>query len=106
MLLLLLPAIAVDLGDALDLTVFGTILVRFIDLPFLGILLLWRFMKTGIKKDATFQLLLAFLVEISPFGIIPTWTIFVIYTYSKDTSIGKKTIGKMEKLSKAKTISK
>ena len=104
LILILGAAITVDLIDAADLTGVGAILVRFIDIPTLGALWLWRILKhqAGPKKDPTFQLLLAFLVEISPIGIIPTWTIFVLYVYFQDTKLGKKTIGKAEKLTKVK----
>jgi len=106
MVIVLGAAITVDIIDALDLTGVGAILVRFIDIPTLGALWLWRILKhqAGPKKDPTFQLLLAFLCELSPFGIIPTWTIFVLYVYFQDTKLGKKTIGKVEKIAKAKSI--
>lgn len=104
MIIILGAAITVDIIDALDLTGIGAILVRFIDIPILGALWLWRILKhqAGPKKDPTFQLLLAFLVEISPFGMIPTWSIFVAYVYFQDTKLGKATVGKAQKLSKIK----
>lgn len=104
MIIILGAAITVDLIDALDLTGVGAILVRFIDIPTLGALWLWRIMKhqAGPKKDPTFAILMAFLVELSPFGMIPTWTIFVLYVYFQDTKLGKKTIGKVQKLAKIK----
>lgn len=106
MALILGAAITVDLIDALDLTGFGAILVRFIDIPTLGALWLWRILKhqAGPKKDPTFALLMAFLVEISPVGMIPTWTIFVLYVYFQDTKLAKKTLGKLptKKLKKLK----
>lgn len=103
-MLILGAAITVDLIDAADLTVFGAILVRFIDVPTLGALWLWRILKhqTGPKKDPTFLILSAFLVEISPIGMLPTWSLFVIYTYFQDTKLGQKTIGKVQKMTKAK----
>jgi len=106
MVIVLGAAITVDIIDALDLTGVGAILVRFIDIPTLGALWLWRILKhqAGPKKDPTFQLLLAFICELSPFGIIPTWTIFVLYVYFQDTKLGKETIGKVEKIAKAKSI--
>ena len=106
LILILGAAITVDVIDVLDLTGVAAILVRFIDIPTLGALWLWRILKhqAGPKKDPTFQLLLAFLCELSPFGIIPTWTIFVLYVYFQDTKLGKKTIGKVEKIAKAKSI--
>lgn len=102
LILILGAAITVDVIDILDLTGIGAILVRFIDIPTLGALWLWRVMKhqAGPQKDPTFQILLAFLVELSPFGIIPTWTIFVLYVYFQDSKLGKATIGKAEKATK------
>lgn len=102
--LVLGAALAVDLIDALDLTGVGAVLVRFIDIPTMGALWLWRVIKhqTGPKKNLTFQILMTFLVELSPFGMLPTWTIFVLYCYFKDTKLGKETIGRAEKLTKAK----
>lgn len=106
--LILGAAITVDIIDVLDLTGIGAILVRFIDIPTLGALWLWRILKhqSGPKRDPTLLILSAFLVEISPFGMIPTWTIFVAYTYFQDTKIGKKTIGKVQKVAKIKAKSK
>ena len=101
-------AITVDVIDVLDLTGVGAILVRFIDVPTLGALWLWRILKhqAGPKKDPTFLLLSAFLVELSPAGMIPTWTIFVVYIYFQDTRLGKKTIGKIKKITKLKKPAK
>jgi len=106
MVIVLGAAITVDLIDVLDLTGVGAILVRFIDVPTLGALWLWRILKTGRKKDPTFALLMAFIVEISPFGMIPTWTIFVAYVYFQDTKLGQKTIGKVQKIIKVKKVKK
>lgn len=106
MLIVLGAAITVDIIDALDLTGVGAILVRFIDIPTLGALWLWRIVKTGPRKDPTFALLAAFLVELSPAGMIPTWSIFVGYIYLQDTKLGKQTIGKAKKATKIKTKSK
>lgn len=98
-LIIFLPlAVIADICGVLDLTGFGAILVRIIDIPVLGILWLWRILKQGPgKQNYSFQLMLAFLVELSPFGIIPTWTTFVLYCCLKDTKLGKQTIGKLEK---------
>jgi len=95
-LIIFLPlAITADLLGILDLTGFGVILVRIIDIPILGILWLWRILKQGIKGQSySYQLMLAFLIELSPFGIIPTWTTFVLYCCFKDTKIGKRTISR------------
>jgi len=103
-LIVFLPlAITADLLGALDITGVGAIFVRIIDLPILGILWLWRILKQGPGKQSySYQLMLAFLIEMSPFGIVPTWTTFVLYCYFKDTKLGKQTIGKIEKLNKAK----
>ena len=104
LILILGAAITVDVIDAADLTGVAAILVRFIDIPTLGALWLWRVMKhqAGPKKDPTFLLLSAFLVEISPVGMVPTWSIFVAYIYFQDTKLGKKTIGKAQKLTQIK----
>jgi hypothetical protein len=101
-------AITVDLIDILDLTIIGGILVRFLDIPTLGVLWLWRILKhqAGPKKDPTFLLLLAFLVEISPAGMVPTWTLFVLYVYFQDTRLGKETIGRLPTKKIAKKIAK
>lgn len=105
-MLILGAAITVDAIDALDLTGVGAILVRFVDIPTLGALWLWRIMKSGPKKDPTFAILMTFLVEISPVGMIPTWTIFVAYVYIQDTKLGKATIGKAQKIAKIKQAKK
>jgi len=104
MVLILGAAITVDVIDVLDLTGVGAIIVRFIDVPTLGALWLWRILKhqAGPRKDPTFALLGAFLVELSPVGMVPTWTIFVAYVYFQDTRLGQKTIGKTQKLTKLK----
>ncbi|MBD3282520.1 MAG: hypothetical protein GF387_02850 [Candidatus Portnoybacteria bacterium] len=93
-------AITLDLIDILDFTGVGAILVRFIDIPTLGFIWLWRILKQqkGPKKDPTLKLLSAFLVEISPIGLIPSWSIFVIYVFFQDTKVGKKTISKAKKI--------
>ena len=102
MVIVLGAAIIIDVMDILDLTVIGAVIVRFIDIPALGTLWLWRILKhqPGPKKDPTFLLLSAFLVEISPAGMIPTWTLFVAYVYFQDTRLGKETIGKVQKITK------
>jgi len=101
-------AITVDAIDILDLTGVGAILVRLIDVPTLGALWLWRILKhqAGPKKNPTFLLLSAFLVELSPAGMIPTWTVFVVYVYFQDTKLGEKTIGKIQKITKLKKTAK
>jgi len=108
MVIILGAAITVDVIDVLDLTGIGAILVRLIDVPTLGALWLWRILKhqAGPKKNPTFLLLSAFLVELSPAGMIPTWTVFVVYIYFQDTRLGKKTIGKIKKITKLKKPAK
>lgn len=97
-------AAIVDLIDTAELTGILAFLTKPIDIPTLGFLWLWRISQSqaGPKKDVTFQILLAFMVELSPFGIIPTWTIFVAYVYFKDTKLGKQTIGKVQKITSVK----
>lgn len=104
MIIILGAAITVDIIDILDLTVVLGPFIRLIDIPTLGALWLWRILKhqPGPKKDPTFLLLSAFLIEISPFGMIPTWTIFVAYVSFQDTRLGQKTIGKVQKITKLK----
>jgi hypothetical protein len=108
MIIILGAALTVDIIDLLDLTGIGAIVVRFIDIPTLGALWLWRILKhqAGPKKDPTFLILTAFLVEISPVGMIPTWTLFVAYVYFQDSKLGQKTIGKLQKLAKIKKPTK
>ncbi len=102
-LLIFLPlAIICDAFGALDLTGFGAIIVRIVNFPILLMLWLWRTCKSGPKKNPTLQLLLTFLIEQSPFGIIPTWTISVLFFYFQDTKLGKKTIGKIKNSASAK----
>jgi len=95
-LIIFLPlAVTADICGALDLTGFGAILIRNIDIPVLGILWLWRILGQESKKQKqnySYQLMLTFLVELSPFGIIPTWTTFVLYCYFKDAKLGKQKI--------------
>ena len=81
-------AVAADAIDALDLTGWGAIIARGVDIPVLGLLWLWRINKHISdprinKKNPSFKMLLFFLAEISPFGIIPFWTAFVIYTWKE-----------------------
>lgn len=99
-LIIFLPlAVMADLLGVLDLTGFGAILVRIIDIPILGILWLWRILKQGPGKQSySYQLIFAFLVELTPIGIVPAWTTFVLYCCFKDTKLGKQTIGKMKKI--------
>lgn len=108
MVIILGAAITVDAIDVLDLTGIGAILVRLIDVPTLGALWLWRILKqqAGPKKDPTFLMLTAFLIELSPVGMIPTWTLFVLYVTFQDTKLGKKTIGKIQKITKLKKPAK
>ena len=105
--LILGAAITIDFIDVLDLTGWGAILVRFIDIPVLGALWLWRICKQGVspyKKNLTFQMLLVLLTEISPFGIIPAWTTFVIYIWIKEHKASKEMLeGTIKKI---KTIKK
>ncbi len=98
-LVMLIPAIIADALDALDLTGLGVIIARFIDIPVLGILWLWRLMKraSGHQKNPVYQIFLSYIVELSPFGIIPTWSCLVLYFYIQDTKIGKKVLSKLPK---------
>jgi len=104
MMLVLGIALIVDaLGVLSDLSVVFSIPARIIVLPMLGGLLLWRMMKKE-KKDYTFQIGITALAEISPLGgFLPSWTIFVLYVWFKDTKLGQSTVGKVQKLVKSKT---
>ncbi len=106
MIIIIGAALTVDLIDLLDLTGFGAIIARFVDIPALGALWLWRVMKhqAGPKKDPTFQILITFLAELSPIGIVPAWTIFVAYVYFQDSKLGQKTIGKAKKAQEIKKV--
>ena len=96
-LLIFLPlAIICDALGLLDLTGFGAIIVRIANFPIIFILWLWRICKSGPRKDPALQLLLTFLIEQSPVGIIPAWTISVLFFYFQDTRLGKKTISKIK----------
>jgi len=105
-LMLLLLAIAIDTIDWLDLTGFGAIIARAIDLPALGLLWTWRIIKTidrpgNAKTKASFKIILFFLAEISPIGLIPFWTAYVIYTWLEE-----KRTAKASKLIKNKKLAK
>ena len=51
-----------------------------------------RIKKTSTKSFV--KLLIPFLIEVSPFGIFPSWSIFVLYTWREE----KKNIGKSPNL--------
>lgn len=93
MIIVLSAAIIVDAVGLLDLTGWGIIITRIITFPAFGGLWLWRVLKqqSSPKKDPAFQILIPFLAELSPFGICPFWTAYVIYLWRKDTKLGKAT---------------
>jgi hypothetical protein len=104
-LLIFLPlAIIADLVDGLDITGFLAIFTRIIDIPIVLTLWLWRALKNGkgVNKNYTYQLFATFLLELSPFGMIPAWTTFVLYTYFKDKSSGRKFLAKTSKAQRIK----
>jgi len=92
---MLIVALIADVGGAIPIV--GFLIAGLA----LGIIWLWRIFshQTGPKKDPSFQLLAALGSKIIPFPI-PTYTAFVLYSYTKDTELGKATIGKAEKLAK------
>jgi len=95
-LLMLGLAVAVDaLGLLTDLSIFLAIPIRFITLPMVGILSLWRLMKRG-KKNYLWGIAATGGVE-TLFSFLPAWTCFVLYTWFKDSKLGKSTIGKLSK---------
>jgi hypothetical protein len=99
MIIVLFAAITVDAIGILDLTGFGAILTRIATFPAFAGLWLWRTLKqqSSPKKDPAFQILIPFLAEISPFGILPSWTCYVIYLWIKDSKSGGKIINKIKK---------
>lgn len=101
MIIVLGAAIIVDAIGLLDLTVFGIIITRIITFPAFGGLWLWRILKqqSSPKKDPAFQILIPFLTELF-LNIVPGWTIYVIYLWTKDTKLGKATIGNARQLNK------
>jgi len=106
MILMLTAAIILDGVDFLDLTVFLAILTKFITIPVAFGFWLLRMMKhqSGPKKDPTFQIIIAAIPQMIPFiSIVPAWTFFVLYCWFQDSKLGKKTIGKAQKLKQAKT---
>jgi hypothetical protein len=92
-------AVIADLLGGFDITGFGAIPVRIIDIFIVLILWLWRAVKgtKGVTKNYTFQLFGTFLLEMSPFGIIPAWSAFVLYTYFMDRKFGKQFLAKKSK---------
>lgn len=97
MLLMLGAALTIDIIDVLDLTVFGAILVRFIDIP--AALAIWLWLKskheiTTPLKNPGFKIVFAFLIEISPFGMLPMWTLFIIYVWLKQGKAGRQILAK------------
>jgi hypothetical protein len=96
-LMILLPiAIITDLMGGLDITGFGAIIVRMVDILVVLIFWLAGALKDseGVKKNYTYQLFGTFLLEFSPFGIVPAWTTFVLYTYFADKKTGRKFLAK------------
>jgi len=98
-------AIILDAINILDLTVLLAILTKFITIPIAFGLWYWRTNRhqSGPKKDPTFQIIIAAIPKMIPFiSIVPTWTVFVLYCWFQDSKVGKKTIGKAQKLKQAK----
>lgn len=79
-------AITLDFLDVIQLTGFGVLITILVDIPTTLTLWLWvalkgekiKFKNPGLKIGASF------LIEVSPFGIIPTWTIFILYIWYKN----------------------
>lgn len=97
MLIVLGAAITIDLIDLLDLTGFGAILVRFVDIP--ATLAIWLWLRSKGEgfaplKNPGFKIVFAFLVEISPFGMLPMWTLFIVYVWLKQWTIGRRALAK------------
>jgi hypothetical protein len=108
-LIIFLPlAIIADLMGGLDFTGFGAILVRIIDIPIVLILWLWRTLKgnKNISQNYTYQLFFTFLLEMSPFGIVPAWSAFVLYAYLKDRKWGRSVLSKKSREQRIKNKNK
>lgn len=71
----------------------------FVDGIALFILWIWRIFKqqSGPKKDPTFKLLLVLVIEMTPVGIVPTWILYVLYTYYQDKKLAEKGTTKLIK---------
>jgi len=96
-IMLLILAITVDTVDWLDLTGFGAIIARIVDIPALGLLWAWRIIKTidrpsKVRRKASFKIIFFFLCEISPFGLFPFWTAYIIYTWLEEKKASKASI--------------
>ncbi len=108
-IMLLILAFCVDTIDWLDLTGVGAIVARLVDLPMLGLLWAWRIIKIierpdKVRKKAGFKLVLFFLLEISPVGLIPFWTAYIIYTWLGEKKAAR--ISTALKIKKSKVLSK
>jgi len=113
-IIVLLVAIAVDLVDLLDLTGFGAIIARIIDIPML--LGVWAFIIIKLQqmprpsKDPVYMLFVAFIGELSPVGMIGFWTLYIIYLWLRRKKIGRAAIAhgakKIRKKGITKTLSK
>lgn len=99
-------AFLVDLVDVLDLTGVGVIIARAIDVPALIGIGLWMIIKQHKlptpQKDPVFLLFFAFLGELSPGGILPFWTAYIIYLWFRQTKLGRKVIARGVKKIRAK----
>lgn len=101
-----LSAGIVDLIDILDLTGFGVIIARLIDIPALIGIGLWMIIKQHKlptpQKDPVFLLFFAFIGELSPAGIVPFWTAYIFYLWLKQTRLGRKVVARGVKKFRAK----
>jgi len=95
-IIVLLAAIVVDIVDLLDLTGFGAIIARIIDIPML--LAVWAFILIKLqqmpspRKDPIYMLFAAFIGELSPIGMIGFWTLYIIYLWLRRKKIGRAAI--------------
>jgi hypothetical protein len=79
-------AATLDILDVIALTGFGAVIVILIDVPTTLAIWLWVALKgEKIKiKNSWLKIGGSFLLEISPFGIIPTWTTLILYIWYKN----------------------
>ncbi len=109
-IIVLLAAIIVDIVDLLDLTGFGAIIARIVDIPML--LGLWAFIEIKLqqlpnpRRDPVYVLFAAFIGELSPIGMIGFWTLYIIYLWLRRKKIGRAAIAHGAKKVRKKGITK
>ncbi len=88
-----LAAVIVDIIDLLDLTGFGAIIARLIDIPILLAIWIWIILKLQQlprpQKDLIYMLFVAFIGELSPIGMFGFWTCYIVYLWLRRKKIGR-----------------